>query len=104
VIARAEFDIPELDLRPGQVVEAQLVPISRSEAEWRVKTAAMVRRGNDAFVFVQTSGGFVATPVTIREQMPEFTVVSGKFQGGERIAVHGIATLKGASQGLGGVQ
>jgi hypothetical protein len=104
VIARAEFAIPEADLRPGQMVEAQLVPISRSETEWRVKTAAMVRRGSDAFVFVQTGGGYVATPVTVREEMPEFAVVSGQFRGDERIAVRGIAALKGAWQGLGGVQ
>jgi RND family efflux transporter MFP subunit len=104
VIVRAEFAIPESDLRPGQVVEAQLVPISRSDAEWRVKTAAMVRRGSDAFVFVQTAGGFVATPVTVREELPHFLVVSGSFRGDERIAVRGIAALKGAWQGLGGVQ
>jgi RND family efflux transporter MFP subunit len=104
VIARAEFAIPEADLRPGQVVEAQLVPVSRSQTEWRVRTAAMVRRGSDAFVFVQTSGGFVATPVAVREEMPEFAVVSGQFRGDERIAVRGLAALKGAWQGLGGVQ
>jgi multidrug efflux pump subunit AcrA (membrane-fusion protein) len=104
VIARAEFPIPEVDLRPGQVVEAQLVPISRSQTEWRVRTAAIVRRGSDVFVFVQTSGGFIATPVTVREEMPEFAVVSGKLRGDERIAVRGIAALKGAWQGLGGVQ
>jgi multidrug efflux pump subunit AcrA (membrane-fusion protein) len=104
VIVRAEFAVPESDLRPGQVVEAQLVPISRSETEWRVKTAAMVRRGSDAFVFVQTAGGFVVTPVTVREEMPHFFVVSGGFRGDERIAVRGIAALKGAWQGLGGVQ
>jgi RND family efflux transporter MFP subunit len=104
VIVRAEFPIPEADLRPGQVVEAQLVPIARNETEWRVKTAAMVRRGSDAFVFVQTAGGFVATPVKVREEMPHFYVVSGSFRGDERIAVRGIAALKGAWQGLGGVQ
>ena len=104
VIARAEFAIPEFDLRPGQVVEAQLVPISRSQTEWRIRTAAVVRRGSDAFVFVQTASGFVVTPVKVREEMPEFAVVSGSFRGDERIAVRGIAALKGAWQGLGGVQ
>jgi RND family efflux transporter MFP subunit len=104
VIARAEFAIPELDLRPGQVIEAQMAPISRSETEWRIRTAAMVRRGSDAFVFVQITGGFVATPVKVREEMPEFAIVSGSLRGDERIAVRGIAALKGAWQGLGGVQ
>ncbi len=80
------------------------MPISRSQTEWRIRTAAVVRRGSDAFVFVQTASGFVATPVKVREEMPEFAVVSGSFRGDERIAVRGIAALKGAWQGLGGVQ
>lgn len=104
VIVRAQFDEPDTDLRPGQVVEAQIAPITSGSAEWRVHSGAMVRRGKDAFVFVQTDSGFVATPVKIREELPQFAVVSGSFRGDERIAVRGIAALKGAWQGLGGVE
>ncbi|WP_322515676.1 efflux RND transporter periplasmic adaptor subunit [Rhodopseudomonas palustris] len=104
VIVRAEFDEPDPDLRPGQMVEAQIASSVSGNSEWRVRTGAMVRRGSDAFVFVQTSGGFVATPVKIREELPQFAVVSGSFRGDERIAVRGVAALKGAWQGLGGVE
>ncbi|NVO17383.1 MAG: efflux RND transporter periplasmic adaptor subunit [Rhodoplanes sp.] len=104
VIVRAEFTESSADLRPGQVVEARIAPMVASEAEWRVQSGALVRRGNDAFVFVQTPTGFVATPVTVQEEMPEFAVVSGTFKGDERIAVRGLAALKGAWQGLGGVE
>ncbi|MGO3933825.1 efflux RND transporter periplasmic adaptor subunit [Rhodopseudomonas pseudopalustris] len=104
VIVRAEFDDPDPDLRPGQMVEARIAPSTSGKAEWRVRSGAMVRRGSDAFVFVQTSGGFVATPVKVREELPQFAVVSGSFRGDERIAVRGVAALKGAWQGLGGVE
>ncbi|MGZ8347932.1 MAG: efflux RND transporter periplasmic adaptor subunit [Allosphingosinicella sp.] len=103
VIVRAEFAVPG-DLRPGQVVEARVAPTARAETEWRVRTGALVRRGSDAFVFVKTDSGFVARPVTVQEEMPEFAVVSGVFKGDEHIAVRGLAALKGAWQGLGGVE
>jgi RND family efflux transporter MFP subunit len=104
VIVRAEFVEPDPDLRPGQIVEAQIASVTSGSAEWRVRSAAMVRRGTDAYVFVQTESGFVATPVKVREELPQFAVVSGRFRGDERIAVRGVAALKGAWQGLGGVE
>ena len=104
VTVRAEFAAPAGSVRPGQVVEARVTPLGRTKAEWRVRTGALVRRGSDAFVFVKTDAGFVAMPVTVQEEMPEFAVVSGVFHGNERIAVRGIAALKGAWQGLGGVE
>lgn len=104
VIVRAEFDEPDSDLRPGQMVEAQIAPSAGGRAEWRVRSGSMVRRGPDAYVFVQTDSGFVATPVKVREELPAFAVVSGSFRGDERIAVRGVAALKGAWQGLGGVE
>jgi RND family efflux transporter MFP subunit len=103
VIVRAEFSDSSLALRPGQVVEAQIAPSAVSGQEWRVKAGALVRRGSDAFVFVQTTSGFTATPVRVREETPEFYVVSAAFRGDERIAVSGLAALKGAWEGLGGI-
>lgn len=103
VTVRAECTTACDTLRPGQVIEARIAPNGGSEAEWRVRAGSVVRRGSDTFVFVQTPTGFVATPVVVHEEMPEFTVVSGGFQGGEKIAVRGLAALKGAWQGLGGV-
>jgi cobalt-zinc-cadmium efflux system membrane fusion protein len=104
VIVRAEFPGPHEDLRPGQVVEARIAPANGSQTEWRVRPEALVRRGKESYVFVQSSTGFVARPVTVHEELPEFTVISGEFRGDERIAVRGLAALKGAWQGLGGVE
>ncbi|RJF77144.1 efflux RND transporter periplasmic adaptor subunit [Rhodopseudomonas palustris] len=104
VIVRAQFDEPDTDLRPGQMIEAQIASTASGKTEWRVRTGAMVRRGPEAYVFVQTDTGFVATPVKVREELPAFAVVSGSFRGDERIVVRGVAALKGAWQGLGGVE
>jgi membrane fusion protein, heavy metal efflux system len=104
VIVRGEFAAPSGGLRPGQIVETMVSPQARNPSEWRVRAGSLVRRGSDAFVFVQSASGFVATPVTVQEEMPEFAVVTGGFHGDERIAVRGIAALKGAWQGLGGVE
>jgi multidrug efflux pump subunit AcrA (membrane-fusion protein) len=104
VPVRAECTTGCAALRPGQVVEARIVPTAGNDAEWRVKSGAVIRRGPETFVFVQTETGFVPTPVTVHEEMPEFAVVSGAFRGSERIAVRGTAALKGAWQGLGGVE
>lgn len=104
VTLRAEFAEPCPTLRPGQVVEARIAPSAAGEAEWRVTAGAVTRRGRDAFVFVQNEGGFVATPVTVHEELPGFAVIGGAFRGDERIAVRGLAVLKGAWQGLGGVE
>lgn len=103
VVVRAEITSPGHDLRPGQVVEALVMPATAKEREWRVLPSAIVRRGNDAFVFVRTQDGFRPTPVAVHEELPEFVVVSGSFSGEEQIAVRGLAALKGAWQGLGGV-
>ncbi|MBK5960146.1 efflux transporter periplasmic adaptor subunit [Rhodoplanes elegans] len=103
VAVRAECSRACSRLRPGLVVEAVIVPANGSAAEWRVRNGAVVRRGDDAFVFVQTDDGFVPMPVTVHEEMPDFAVVSGDFHGGERVVVRGIAALKGTWQGLGGV-
>lgn len=104
VIVRAEFAEPCADLRPGQAVEARIAPKVGGETEWRVRAGALVRRGQESFVFVQSAASFVATPVTVHEELPEFAVISGAFRGDERIAVRGLAALKGAWQGLGGVE
>lgn len=104
VIVRAEFPGPHNDLRPGQVVEARIAPSKGVETEWRVRPEALVRRGEDSYVFVQRPSGFIAKPVTVQEELPEFTIIAGDFRGDELIAVRGLAALKGAWQGLGGVE
>lgn len=102
VTVRAETANAPSELRPGQFVEALVTLRSTGEKLWGVRPEAVVRRGHEAHVFVQTEDGFRPQPVTVHEETPEIALISGAFQGGERIAVRGLVALKGAWQGLGG--
>ncbi len=104
VTVRAETADAPTGLRPGQFVEARVTVRANGERRWNVRPEAVVRRGPEAFLFVQTAEGFRPESVTVHEETPELTVISGPFQGGERIAVRGLIALKGAWQGLGGGQ
>ena len=104
VIARAEITTSDRKLRPQQVVEAEITLAQSSEVFWGVHPASVVRHKGKAFVFVQTAGGFRPQEIAIQEEGPEFTVISGPFQGKESVAVKGLVPLKGAWQGLGGAE
>ena len=104
VIARAEITTSDRKLRPQQVVEAEITLAQSGEVFWGVHPASVVRHKGKAFVFVQTAGGFRPQEIAIQEEGPEFTVISGPFQGKESVAVKGLVPLKGAWQGLGGAE
>jgi len=102
VTVRAEVTGTPETLRPGQFVEVLVeLPVNR-EQTWNVRPEAIVRRGQEAFVFVKAPDGFRAQGVTVLEETPDASVVAGPFRGDEHIAVRGLAALKGAWQGLGG--
>lgn len=102
VSIRAAIDDGRSGLKPGQFVEV-LVDLPRNgKSIWQVRPEAIVRRGQDAFVFVKTDNGFRAQGVVVEEETPDATVISGPFEGNEHIAVRGLVALKGAWQGLGG--
>lgn len=104
VIARAEVTTADRKLRPNQVVEAEITLTSGSEKFWGVHPGAVVRNKGNAYVFVQTESGFHAQQVTIQEETPELTVISGSFDGKESVAIKGLVPLKGAWLGLGGAE
>ena len=66
-----------------------------------IPKSALARQGADSVVFVQRDGGFSAMPVNVISEQGEQAVVDGKFTGNEKIAVTGIAAIKGAWIGLG---
>ncbi len=101
---RAGIAGPGRDLRPGQAVEALIRSGPTADGEWRVRASAVVRRGKKAVVFVETQEGYRPTPVLTHDEFPEFITVTGPFRGDERVVVRGLAALKGAWQGLGGIQ
>ena len=101
VLLRAEVSEGSEQLRPGQYVQVSLNTQTGSTS-YRVPAGAVVRNNQQTYVFVQTADGFTPLPVTVWVNENGYAVVSGQLQGNEKVAVSGIAAIKGAWMGLGG--
>ena len=93
VTAVAEFRPGRSPLRPGQAVQAILRVKGGSGTQWRVPADAVVSHQNHNWVFVRAPEGFVATPVTLVSETPQFASVQGQFKTGDRVATRGLLTL-----------
>lgn len=93
VTAVAEFRPGRSPLRPGQAVQAILRVKGGSGSQWRVPADAVVSHQNHNWVFVRAPEGFVATPVTLVSETPQFASVQGQFKAGDRVATRGLLTL-----------
>lgn len=102
VQVRAEMARGSAALNPGQMVEATIVTTDASNgAAFSIPTTALVHNDGKVLVFVQTSKGFVAMPVTVASEGSAASIVSGRFKGDEQIAVRGVAALKARLAGIG---
>ncbi len=100
VLVRAE--VPNNgQLRPGQTAQARIGFVSSVETAWQIPYSALIRRGEQASVFVATEGGFHLVPVTLLEEDQEHVVVSGPISDKDAIAVSGISALRGVLLKLG---
>ncbi len=97
---RAEITTGAEKLSPGQFVEAQ-INLGGEGRYFSIPKSALARQGAESVVFVQRRGGFAAMSVKVISEQGEEAVVDGKFTGKEKIAVTGIAAIKGAWLGLG---
>lgn len=102
VAVRAEITQGAERLRVGQFVEAQLAVAAGGAKEWRLPNAALVRNQGKAYVFVQTTEGFRAQPVTVMSETADGVTITGGLKGTELVAVSGVAALKGSWVGVGG--
>lgn len=90
------------NMRPGQHVEVSITTVNGQAAQWNVPNAAIVRVAGKSMVFVETASGFNAVSVKVLSEGAQQTVISGKFDGKEKIAIHGVAVLKAKLMGIGG--
>ena len=98
---RAQITRAAQALRPGEAVQVA-APLSPAADAWDVPLAAIARNGNLAVVFVRTTQGFEARPVTVLASAAQTARVRGRFSGNEKIAVGGTVALKAAWLGEGG--
>lgn len=100
VLVRAE--VPNSgDLRPGQTAAARISFTSKRESAWELPYGALIRRGEQASVFVATQDGFRLLPVTLLEEDQDHVVVSGAITDKDEVAVSGISALRGILLKLG---
>jgi membrane fusion protein, heavy metal efflux system len=103
VLLRALIDQGTENLRTGQFVEASIATTASSQqAQWDVPNNALARIGNKTVVFVETTTGFQPETVTVLHEGSHNSTVSGKLKRGDKIAVHGVSSLKASMMGIGG--
>ena len=88
-------------LRPGEVVQAQ-VPFAQVEAAWALPLQAIARQDDQAYVFVRSAKGFVATPVTVVASAGPSVQITGDLRPGQEIAAASVVALKAAWLGKSG--
>ena len=100
ILVRAE--VPNTgELRPGQTTQARIGFASSAESAWELPYSALIRRGEQASLFVATPGGFRLVPVALLEEDQDHVVVSGGITDKDEVAVGGIPALRGILLKLG---
>ena len=92
---RAVIESKTHGLRPGEIVAVEL-PAAGSAGGWSVPLSAVAYDGQQAYVFVRSTDGFEARPVTVLASAGQRVRVQGTLVAGEQIAVSGVVALKGA--------
>ncbi|MBY0577945.1 MAG: efflux RND transporter periplasmic adaptor subunit [Burkholderiales bacterium] len=83
-------------LRPGLKVEVRIS--GASENVWQLPNSALTRIDGKPAVFVKTRGGFRVKSIELVNEGEKNSLVGG-LDGGDAVAVHGVAALKAAISG-----
>ncbi|CAN4268355.1 AcrA Membrane-fusion protein [Methylophilaceae bacterium] len=102
-IVRVEVKQGAENLFPSQMVDAMIVP-NNTENSFTVPSSALVNSKSRVVVFVQASNGFEAREVKILNTQGETSAITGEFNGTEKVAITGTATIKGSWLGMGGLE
>ena len=101
LVLRARVSRGAEQLRPGETVQVQ-VPFDINAAGWALPLQALARNGEQAYVFVRSATGFVATPVAVLSSAGASVQVSGQLATGQAVATASVIALKAAWLGKGG--
>ncbi|HEY0635383.1 MAG TPA: efflux RND transporter periplasmic adaptor subunit [Gammaproteobacteria bacterium] len=101
VLVRAKVTEGSQHLWPGEYLQVSLATATTTPL-YQVPAGAIARSGNKSVIFVQVKDGFTALPIKVIASQGGKSVIEGALKGDERIAVSGIAAIKGAWLGLGG--
>lgn len=107
VLIRGELGQPSPCLSANQYVEATLYVERGAGDSWAVPSTAVIRHENANWIFVRTENGFTALPVVVVSSADGLARIQTTPNTARllipraRIAVSGIAALKGAFLGIG---
>jgi RND family efflux transporter MFP subunit len=102
---RAELPYRVACVRPYQYVQVDVRPAEvKTSYAWRVPAGALTRHLSRTWVFVEESGGFRPMAVQVLEESAQSSRVAVPVDASARIAVKGIAAIKGAWLGLGAAE
>lgn len=103
VLLRAAITRNARNLRPGQRVEVSVGAMAPgADSAWRIPREALVRQGDQAYVFARSAAGFRPLPVRVLHEAATAYTVSGALDARAPIAVKGASALKAKMLGLGG--
>jgi RND family efflux transporter MFP subunit len=100
ILVRAE--IPNSgELHPGQTAAVRIGFLSTGESAWEIPYSGLIRRGEQASIFIAIDGGFRLVPVTLLAEDQDHVVVSGPINEKDQVAIGGISALRGILSRLG---
>lgn len=102
ILLRATITQGTENLRPNQMVEANISTTGKGVFQWEVPKESIARISGKAFVFVAIPTGFRPQPVEVLDEGAQSSVISGALKGDEKIALRGVSALKSSTMGLGG--
>lgn len=101
MLARAVILGKTEQLRIGQNLNVQIV-LDGGLSGYKVPNSAIAQNAGKSYVFVRNDDGFLVTPIQVLGKQASDSLISGPFNGDERIAVQGAVALKATWLGLGG--
>ncbi|HEY0635040.1 MAG TPA: efflux RND transporter periplasmic adaptor subunit [Gammaproteobacteria bacterium] len=101
VLVRAQVTAGAQALRPGEYLQVSLATAATTPL-YQLPSAALARSGTRTVIFVQEKDGFTAVTIKVVASQGGDSVIEGTLKGDEKVAISGIAAIKGAWLGLGG--
>ncbi|MDA9439572.1 membrane protein [Bradyrhizobium sp. CCBAU 51745] len=103
ILVRAE--VPNSgELHPGQTASVRINFLSEGESAWEIPYGALVRRGEQSWIFKAVEGGFQLVSVTLLAEDQDHVVISGAISDRDEVAIAGISALRGILSRLGAGQ
>lgn len=100
VMLRAEIVGRPQHVLPNQKFRVELLHRSAIQL-LRVPAAAVVRSGDQDYLFVRSTEGFTATPIQVASTTSDYALIRATDLASAEVAVQGVATLKAKWLGVG---